>query len=403
MTRRTAGKPTRIVVLNQHGDNRGDEAAMRAMVRGVGDRLRSPEFTIIHQFGDQKSEVPLAYPTTYLSLRLPLLEYVRLSAFGLAQVLGIEHSQILGRQGRPISAAIRNADLVLSAPGGPYFGDIYSGHELVHWLVVWIAHNADRPLMLYAPSCGPFRHRLLNRVRRRGFGWFDSITLREARSAELLRQLTGLSATVTADSALQDVVTPTRRNIYAAEDETLLVMAVRDPGRDQRERHDQSVLAAIERICERAPTSVVFLPQLHSPARRDAPYLAELADRVTSARHVTVASETLDSTAQRAIVAAADLVISGRYHPTVFAIASAVPVLVIAYEHKMTGVAEAAGIASWVTPVCDLDPKQLADQAQSLMDCGPDVRPALRQAADRLRVLSGESSAIATRLLRGLK
>ena len=55
-----------------------------------------------------------------------------------------------------------------------------------------------------------------------------------------------------------------------------------------------------------------------------------------------------DAQAQRGLVAAADLVLAGRYHPLVFAVSAHVPVVPIAYQHKATGVAEAAGLGDRV-------------------------------------------------------
>ncbi len=399
MSSRARDDATHVVVVNQHGDNRGDEAAMRAMVRGIGDRVKAPAFTIVHQFADADSEVELDYPVTYLSMRLPVVEYVRLVAFAALHAVRCRLPRVAGKKGREIIRAIGVADLVVSAPGGPYFGDLYADHEMVHWLYVWMARSAQRPLALYAPSCGPFEHRLLNVVRRRGFRWFDSISLREQRSADLLSRLTGMEATVTTDAALQDLVAPADRRTYANAHERLLVVAARDPGQDQREPHDRSLVAAIDRMCESQPTSVVFLPQLHGRAHRDAPYLAELAGQVAAAARTRVASDTLDSVAQRSLIATADFVIAGRYHPAVFAISSATPVLVIPYEHKAMGVAEAAGIGPWATWVTDLEPERLAERAHALVQHADEVRAQLEEASVRLQELSSQSSDLTVGLL----
>jgi polysaccharide pyruvyl transferase WcaK-like protein len=154
-------------------------------------------------------------------------------------------------------------------------------------------------------------------------------------------------------------------------------------------------------VCEERPTSVVFLPQLHGRGHRDAPYLSGIADRVCTAKRVQVAPETLDSSAQRALVGAADCVIAGRYHPAVFAVSAATPVLVIPYEHKAMGVAEAAGIRAWATWVTDLEAERLADQALALVEQATHVRGVLGDAAVRLRELSARSSELAVRLLAG--
>jgi colanic acid/amylovoran biosynthesis protein len=383
---------TRVVVLNQHGDNRGDEAAMTAMVRGLGDRLPGASFTIVHQFNDEGSQIDLDPPVRYVGLRLPPLDYVRLALHTVLRMAGLRFDRLLGRRARPIVEAIDQADLVVSAPGGPYFGDLYADHEAVHWLLVWVAHRAGKPLGLYAPSCGPFGNRALNPIRRRGFRWFDAVALREQRSADLLRELTGIEAVVTTDSALQDSVPAASRDRYAAPHERLLVVAVRDPGADLRARHDEAVVAAVEALAARRPTAVVFLPQLHGSRTRDAPYLTALSERVQGASAVRVLPETTDSTQQRACIAAADLVVAGRYHPAVFSISAGTPVLVIAYEHKAMGVAEAAGIARHALWLDDIDADRLIGMAVALDDEADDVRRQLGVSGPQLRELSGRTS-----------
>lgn len=59
-----SGSPPGVVVVNQHGDNRGDEAAMRAMVTRLSQGLPGAQFTIVHQFSDPRSEVQLDAPWT---------------------------------------------------------------------------------------------------------------------------------------------------------------------------------------------------------------------------------------------------------------------------------------------------------------------------------------------------
>ena len=41
-----------VLIVNQHGDNRGDEAAMTAVFDALADRLGPVRFTVLHQFND---------------------------------------------------------------------------------------------------------------------------------------------------------------------------------------------------------------------------------------------------------------------------------------------------------------------------------------------------------------
>ncbi len=77
---------------------------------------------------------------------------------------------------------------MVSAPGGPYIGDVYWNHEPVHWFYIWLAGpSADRALR------DPRRarsHRVFNPFRRLTYRCFDRLVLREAVSARTVRGLT---------------------------------------------------------------------------------------------------------------------------------------------------------------------------------------------------------------------
>jgi colanic acid/amylovoran biosynthesis protein len=394
----TPSPRTTIVVLTQHGDNRGDEAAMRAMVRGVGERLPGAEFVIVQQFADADSEVELSHPASYLPMGLPVWEYARLALFALLLFFRLRVPAIAGQRGRAIIDALARADLAISAPGGPYFGDLYADHEIAHWLLVFVAKGLGKPLILYAPSCGPFDHRWLRPVRRFGFRCFDAVCLREPISAAMLEQFVGIRAVVTTDAAFQDVVPPADRHPWLDGADQLLVVAVRDPGGELTTSYDRAVLDAIHAAVERAPTTVVFLPQLHGATHRDAPYLQSVAGRVAGAHRVVVADESIDSNGHRALVAAADFVIAGRYHPAVFAISAGTPVLVIAYEHKAMGVAEAAGITEWAMWLDDVPREDLRARMIAVIEAAPAIRQALAEAGPRLRALAAVTAETAAQL-----
>ncbi len=350
----------KVVVLNQHGDNRGDEAAMRAMLEGLADRLGPVSFTVFHQFQDpEHSCVTTEQRVDYLPLRVPPLVALRLGIWAVLARVGLRLDGIAGPTGRRALERYDEADLVVSAPGGPYFGDIYADHEIVHWFYVWMAVILKKPLALYAPSCGPFEHRILNVVRRRGFRWFDRIVVREARSAAFLSDLTAgaIQPEVTADSAFQSHV-PARPDLLdrddAEADRFHVVVAVREPTGGERDRHDAAVCAAIDEIAGRRNARFYFLPQLHGQGHQDRPYLERLRSLAGPDIDAVVLPDSLDSAAQRGLVAASDLVVAGRYHPGVFAVSAHVPAFIIPYEHKARGMAEAAEVDEWAIDLSDL-------------------------------------------------
>ena len=360
---------------------------MRAMVRQLSRRLPDAEITILHQFADPRSAVPFEAPVEYLALKLPAIEGIRLALFALLTFLRIPANLVLGRVGRRVVERYRSARLVVSAPGGPYFGDLYADHEIVHWFYVWLGRLLGRPLFLYAPSVGPFRNALLNPIRRRGFRWFEAVALRDGVSAEYLRAFMGsdFEFEVTADSALQEMTADPGPSLESGSVFRLAV-AVRDPGQLLRDSYDSAVVAAIDAVCKRQETEVVFLPQLHGPRHLDQPYLEGLASRVRGAKSVQVESgDDIDSRDHRRIIARASLVIAGRYHPAVFSVAAATPVLVIPYEHKSLGVARQAGIEEWVIDHADVRADNVVPMIEEMMGKLDEISEGLRAHQDEMR------------------
>lgn len=422
-----------VLVVNQHGDNRGDEAALAAMLDGLEQRLAPVRFTVVHQFAEAASQVSLPHDITWLPMRRPPLTMVRsLTALTLALVplsRRWAHHWVSRWIADPVTRQIldtyASADLVVSAPGGPYIGDLYAGHEPVHWLYARLGRAFGKPTILYAPSAGPFRRRLQAPWRRWVFNGFDVVTVREDVSAVHIRSLMGdaFAVEVTADSALQQLVPAELRD----DDDGLLIVVsaidlaypdAADPAA-RRANHDAAVVAAVAAVVERAQgpgtlkgraVRVVLVPQLHG-RRSDAAYLQRLAGAIRqrmgasmgsgSGVAVDVLDGAVDATGQRALVASADLVIAGRYHPAVFAVGAGVPVVCIAYQHKATGVMAAAGASELVMQVDDVTPEALTALALRVFDDREAIAERLRSTAPALQARAARTSDLAAALVTG--
>jgi colanic acid/amylovoran biosynthesis protein len=393
-----------VLIVNQHGDNRGDEAALHGMLSGITRHSDAPvRFTVIHQFADDGSARELAasagFDVDWMSLKLSPLEGLRLVLYLVTRVRAV-----LGRVGGATIAAYRSADVVVSAPGGPYFGDLYIGHEPVHWLYVWMARIHRKPAVLYATSAGPFARAWANPFRRITYRCFDSVIVREEISAAHIRALFGtqrrkIDVRVTVDAALQVSVpaapraTSARRVVVSAIDwkyEGDASPAAR------RANYDAAIASAVAELCVGAAAEVVLVPQLHGTAHRDAPYLERLAslvrDEVANDVTVSVFDESCDMLAQRALFASADFVVAGRYHPAVFALSAGVAQVCIPYEHKATGVLQLAGLSDVVVPIAEVTTERLVDVARRVREHADDVRERSRRAAEHLAELSSQTS-----------
>jgi colanic acid/amylovoran biosynthesis protein len=413
--RRVVAAPRRhVLVVNQHGDNTGDEAALRAMLDGLAQRLGPVRFTVLHQFREASSCIETTHDVEWVRLLTPLRDVPGLALIALSPALAGVARRLSGPSGRAIIDAYASADLVVSAPGGPYFGDPYWNHEPLHWAYVWLARRHGRPLGLYATSAGPFDIRPFNPFRRLTYRCFDRLVLREQVSASLVRELTRgrLHVEVTADSALQARVAPLALEQWSSAPPPphAVIVAVAaidrpytgdaDPA-GRRANYDRSVVAAVSALADSSPQHlhVVLVPQLQSAAHDDAPYLERLGRALPDGVTFEVAGAHRSSDVQRGIFAAADVVVAGRYHPAVFAVSAGVPVLAIPYEHKAAGLMEAAGLGEFCVDLDDVSPELLATIATQLWQRRDEVREHLQATEPQLRALAARTSDLMAQLV----
>lgn len=341
-----------ILIANQHGENRGDEAAMRAMLQSFAQALPDTTFTLLYQFQDRGLRLTFDETVQDLPIVLPASDYIRALVYTGFKMTGLDLRSVLSPPMQTIVEAYARADLVVSAPGGPYFGDIYANHEIVHWWYVLLGYLFEKPLFLYAASAGPFENPWLNPIRKWLYRKFDVLVARESLSAEFIRKLLGADTQVevTADAAIQASFPPYPRSDYFRNERALLaerfLIAVSlndfrypesDDPAERRLAYDAAMLETLEHLAKRVPAHFLFLPQLYGRVHSDEPYLRRMAERLPAGVSWEIVDPGLGSDMQRRLFAMSDLHIASRYHPAIFGHTAYVPGICIYYEHKALG------------------------------------------------------------------
>lgn len=397
-----------ILIVNQHGDNRGDEAAMRAMIEAFEDRLGDVRFTILHQFRDRGLRPKLDANVEWYSLVLSPVTGILMLLAALLRPWGLGKDPQGNSELAQLRRAYESCDLVVSAPGGPYFGDIYASHEIVHWFYVWLARRYGKPCMLYATSVGPFRNPWLNPVRRIMFRSFEKLCVRENVSAELLDGLLpGIECIVTADSALQRRPYPPKE--AARNSSFLLGVSVRQHGfpnaanEKERERLQQHyfevVEQAIRHLVKLGADRVILFPQLYGSKHSDVEFLEEVSNRVRDVITCEIFDPDATSEEQREAVRLCDLFIASRYHPQIFAASAGVPGICIAYEHKMTGFMDQMQLSHYSFPIDDIDCANVLAALDEIYDNRFVLSAKLIASSARLHEESRKTTSIAVSLL----
>lgn len=404
----------RFLIVNQHGENRGDEAAMRGMIRAIDARYPGSSFVVLAQIRGRALE--LSFDPQRVRLESMLLrphEGLSLLAYAASASLGARSSGWLPARARAIVEAYRGADLVITAPGGPYFGDIYADHELVHWFFVYLARLHGRPVFQYAPSCGPFRIAPMNWLRRRFYRWIDVLVVREEISREHLRQLigAGVPVHVAADAAIQDRIRPASRDEYFTgprahlRDRFLVAVTLQryrfpgDPDPIARQAaYEQAVLACLERLAGATHAHFLFFPQLYGPVHRDVAFHRYVGGRLPAGISWEVVDPELDSDRQRALIGMADFCVASRYHPQIFATTHAVPGLFVWYEHKQLGYLRSLGLEAFAFDIRQPDAARMTAALDEALRRREDLSAMIRERLPDI----GRRSALTTDLLEDL-
>lgn len=412
---RLSGRPVHVLVLNQHGDNRGDEAAFRAMFAGIEEQSPSPvRFTLLHQFAGGEARLEVPHRVRWISLVPSVTEAARMVLFALGLSIGLRWRGVLGGWGRSVVDACAEADVAVSAPGGPYFGDPYASHEPVHWFYVWLADRHGLPLVLYAPSVGPFEKRLRNPLRRWLFGKFRALAVREDVSLKHLERLLGgrgRTPVLTADSVLQRPIPALSRDDYFGRERSALAgrflvgvsaLSWTYPGHpDPAAAHaayEEVMLAALVHLHERRTAHFLFVPQLYGAVHSDVPYLESLAARLPPEVSWEIVDSEADSDRQQAIFGMVDLYVASRYHPQIFAISHGVPGVCVYYQHKALGFLRQLGLERFAFPIDDLERERVLRSLDEILEARDALTaeiaeklPALRRASARSTELVVES------------
>jgi coenzyme F420 hydrogenase subunit beta len=410
----------RILVTNSHSNNRGDEAAQRNMVSSLRSLLSPVEFTVLTASpeGLQMPEGVQVLP--FFGLKQSAL----LVALWLAgKRLGIRVPRFGKRQLFEALERMANADIVLSAPGGPYFGDLYTPHEVQHLFHIWLAEILSRPVMIYGPSAGPFKSWWLNPLRRAVLNRAEIITVRDEISYEYLQhlKLTHPLVYLAADSAFQESA-----DLGAEELERIMseegIVVHRDRGAGQgllvgmtpvgaewnypdasnpdqeQQAYNQILAGTVDYLVETYQATVVFFPHLYGK-HSDMPLIESIIGLVHNKEAVRVISHGRDSRVQEALTARMDIFVGNRYHSVVFALKREVPVVCLAYQHKSIGLMKSVGLERYVIKISDLTTELLYTKIDRLLCEKEDVVAALHLQVGAIKERASLNSILAADLV----
>lgn len=357
----------KILVINCHPDNRGDEAAVHAMVDEISSAYPGVEITLAIRGAGTK------YPNMPSNVKM-ILQFMPISskakfAHRIAVLTGGRVS--ISSNEKALISEISKADIILHAPGGPSIGDTYYSDEPTYLAIYDLLIAMHKPYMFYAPSMGPFQREERNSWRKKVLEHAEAIVLRDPISEKYVRDFVpDKTISLTLDSAFQHDV-----NIEQNKEKLNQYMELKG----FLEKHEKCVGVTItdllwHPVYSKNPTisknihdvfheflssltkagyGVVFIPQLYGNGN-DYDLMRTFCCDTNGYFVVTASDDRYDTYFQQYVISKLYAVIGMRYHSNIFSAKMGTPFISVSYEQKMQGFMEKMNLEQYYIPLMEL-------------------------------------------------
>ncbi len=421
-------KGLNILVTYAPWNNRGDEAAIRAMVDSLRSELVVDKITMMmackttaqFPYGDIETiKLPLSYPEN----PIPKVTFIHIYLSALLSIITFGRISLTGH-GRRFLKAIDEADFVIHAPGGADVGDLYGSNLTADFNSLFeliITKLKGKPFFFYAPSMGPFTRPCWNILRRYILKKADTLIVREEISHECLKTQLGLTADVTLDSALQNEIPEDYLDRYSniteitetLEKEKVVGITITDvmwhPVHGKNPDlgvNIKETFIELTRYLVKEGHTVLLIPILFGErlVEQDVGLLEDIHAlfQKEAKGKVFLLPTNIDAHAQQVLIARAYCMIGLRYHGTVFSVKGKVPFIAVSYEDKITGFVKKIGCTDLLLKVEDISTEKIIDKFEYLKNNYAEIQRRLEEMHPLLKKESRKTTQIVLNKLRQL-
>ncbi len=340
----------KILIINQPLNNRGDEAAHKALVRRILQEFKKVQIIVI--FLDQNNDSIRQFEV--IDDRIKYVNIISKRGFYRYSYACLKNGLTIFWKLHPTMRQIFRyyqwADNVVSAPGGICMGGFQVWH---HLMFLKIAKILNLPLYYYGRSFGPFPtytrdNRIFKKISLELLHYFKYLSIRDQETEKLARKL-NLNFVSTVDTAfLEKPEVKIPNEIQKELNDIPYIVFVPNSLNWHYAYKDRVSMASIlhfyseiiKMIMDNFPKlNIVLLPQLFNQPINDYDFFLQLKQKNPQAPLIVV-SDIYSSDIQQTIIKNAKFVIGARYHSIVFSINQNVPFIALSYEHKISGLLE---------------------------------------------------------------
>lgn len=255
-------------------------------------------------------------------------------------------------------------DFVLSAPAGPYIGDLRFRREPLCLLPLALCASKDIPFGIIATSAGPFAKGVRSRLRRRILSHARFWTLRESISGEHVKELSlpvevfqgGDLVFAHRDRPPDEFLDSYHEELYwqtenaMAERPTIAVtLNLSDytplngkPSVFSHEEYVQKAARLIKHVQAKTGCALMLFPHFYGSLEEQR-LLLGVASAANLGNNLRILNPFFNAEAQMALYRKAVFAVSHRYHPTIFAVRAKCPFMCIRHQFKVDGLMKQLG------------------------------------------------------------
>lgn len=366
-----------IMIIHAHTGNRGDEAAVRSMINELVNCHSDMRLTI--QYNGTPSYPNVSETVTTIN-RFP-------QSYSFSGKIDFIFTYLtcgiiaFTSEGKKFVESLKEADLVIHAPGGPSIGDTYHNAELLYLLRLDLMRKAKIPYIFYSPSMGPFYDKKRERLRKKVIRGAKFVYVRDPISYKYVKEFVpDVDVKLAMDSAFQhDIDYVNYEEIYDQYTELKTFIETHEKcigititDLKWHPVHGKTdIFVRINAVFHRfidfivsKGYGVLFIPQLYGTSD-DATYMSNFMQT----KHTFVVSATenkYDSYFQQYVIEKMYAVVGMRYHSNIFSAKMGTPFVSISYEQKMRGFMESTGLSEYCIDLRDLSYEKLVSKFRQL-------------------------------------
>jgi len=343
--------------------NHGAEALLRSRIAEIKKHLPNAEFNVLSIYTDSCQPIEkVKYIQTFGGQRerLKSPKYFLWSLVsGIVWTFEAFRFRFTGTTSKKEIREIAESDIFISTDGD-ILGEDY-GLFPYFWRLYYLSLGfiLKKPVVIYAEGLGPFKNKFSRRISKLFFNKCVYISVRDKLSYDYVMGLEiSKKVDIVADSAFLLEPSDDQNLNYKNSNKKLIGVAVSELAtkygfkyQDELDSY-QGFLKLMSEIIDWMATElnadVILIPHVTQINRDDHQTAQDIFKLVKNKQAVRIIGKEFNASQLKKIISHCDLLVASRMHAIIAGVSSQIPVIGIAYSHKLKGLFNALGLKTMI-------------------------------------------------------